>query len=51
MQFLFSFSWRFVAFFLRDSLSIESVFIDRFRAFLWGIFTPSFGSIFSDFYS
>jgi hypothetical protein len=35
--------------FLHDSLSIESVFIDRFFGFCWGTFIPFLGSIFPDF--
>ena len=45
----FLFLGAYFRFSLRDSLSIESVFYVRFRAFLLGIFTPSFGSIFPDF--
>jgi hypothetical protein len=49
-SFFFLFLGASLRFSLRDSLSIESVFCVRFRAFLLGIFTPSFGSIFSGFY-
>ena len=47
-SFFFLFRGASLRFSLRDSLSIESVFIDRFFGFCLGTFIPFLGSIFPD---